>query len=75
LAVVVGGVVGEAVVARATLLVSTAAVMPLVVPWSMVVEVPVVEPIVTFVVEPATPEVPMLTAFVVAVRVAPVPKL
>jgi hypothetical protein len=59
------------VVARATLFVSAAAVTPLVVPWSVVVEVPVVEPIVMFVVEPATPLVPMLTALVVAVRVAP----
>ena len=57
------------------LLVSTASVMPFVMPWSVVVEVPVVEPIVMFVVEPATPDVPMLTALVVAVRVAPVARL
>jgi hypothetical protein len=63
------------VVARATLFVSAAAVTPLVVPWSVVVEVPVVEPIVMFVVEPATPAVPMFTALVVAVRVAPVARL
>ena len=50
-------------------------VMPFVMPWSVVVEVPVVEPIVMFVVEPATPAVPMLTALVVAVRVAPVARL
>jgi hypothetical protein len=63
------------VVARATLFVSTAAVMPLVVPWSVVVEVPVVEPIVMFVVEPATPDVPRLTALVAPLMVAPVPTL
>jgi hypothetical protein len=44
-------------------------------PWSVVVEVPVVEPMTMFVVEPATPAVPMLTALVVAVRVAPVARL
>jgi hypothetical protein len=44
-------------------------------PWSVVVEVPVVEPMAMFVVEPETPAVPMLTALVVAVRVAPVARL
>jgi hypothetical protein len=59
------------VVARATLFVSAAAVTPLVVPWSVVVEVPVVEPIVMFVVEPATPPVPMFRVFVEPEIVAP----
>jgi hypothetical protein len=63
------------VVASSVLLVSTTSVTPLVVPWSVVVEVPVVEPMAMFVVEPATPAVPMLTALVVAVRVAPVARL
>jgi hypothetical protein len=63
------------VVARAVELVSAAAVMPFVMPWSVVVEVPVVEPMAIFVVEPASPFVPMLTALVVAVRVAPVARL
>jgi len=44
-------------------------------PWSVVVEVPVVDPMAMFVVLPATPFVPMLTALVVAVRVAPVARL
>jgi hypothetical protein len=47
-------------------------VMPFVMPWSVVVEVPVVEPMAMLVVEPATPAVPMFTALVVAVSVAPV---
>jgi hypothetical protein len=63
------------VVARATLFVSAAAVTPLVVPWSVVVEVPVVEPIVMFVVEPAAPFVPMFTVLVEPEMVAPVPTL
>jgi hypothetical protein len=50
-------------------------VTPFVMPWSVVVEVPVVEPMAMFVVEPATPAVPMLTVLVVAVRVAPVARL
>jgi hypothetical protein len=63
------------VVARAVELVSAAAVMPFVIPWSVVVEVPVVEPMVIFVVEPTTPPVATFTALVVAVRVAPVARL
>ncbi len=46
-------------------------VTPFVMPWSVVVEVPVVEPIVMFVVEPATPDVPRLTALVAPLMVAP----
>jgi hypothetical protein len=63
------------VVANATLFVSAAAVTPLVVPWSVVVEVPVVEPIVMFVVEPAAPLVPMLTVLPSPVVVAPAARL
>jgi hypothetical protein len=62
------------VVARTTLFVSAAAVTPLVVPWSVVVE-PVVPPMVTVVVLPAAPPVAMATALFVAVMVAPVARL
>jgi hypothetical protein len=61
-------------VAKAVLFVSAAAVTPLVVPWSVVVE-PVVLPMVTVVVLPAAPPVAMATALVEPETVAPVKRL
>jgi hypothetical protein len=62
------------VVAKATLLVSTAAVIPFVVPLRVVVEVPAVPPMAIVVVEPDAPFVPMETALVRPVAVTPVAK-
>jgi hypothetical protein len=62
-------------VASATLFVSAAGVTPLVVPWSVVVEVLVVEPMAMFVAEPMTPFVAILTVLLDPDAVAPVPRL
>jgi hypothetical protein len=68
-------VVTKAVVASRVVLLPAVCVTPLVLPLSVVVEVPVVEPMAMLVVEPATPFVPMLTVLVEALIVAPVPTL
>jgi hypothetical protein len=64
----------NAVVAKAVELFVAARVTPLVVPFSVVVLVPFAAPIVTLVVEPATPFVPISIVLVRPVAVAPDPK-
>ena len=64
----------NAVVAKAVELFVDGKVTPLVVPFSVVVLVPFAAPIVTLVVEPATPFVPISIVLVRPVAVAPDPK-